>query len=437
MTKAGQSARIYAKHNNIDIQTLLDILSFWRPYDTTSEMMFIKMFVDTIPGIDNDECGNRFLRIPNLDGTDSNILWSCHTDTVHSTKGCTKIKRQNLMWDATGNIIGLNQGSPGQCLGADDGAGMWLLMEMIKENIPGLYIFHRGEEKGGIGSKWIEKNTPELLDGIEMAIAFDRKALTSVITHQRGGRCCSDEFGLSMAEQLGLNYKLDTGGSFTDTAVYIDLVGECTNISCGYYNEHGPRETVDVSHVIRLRHALLHMDTSKLVVKREPGEVEPAKVYNYNSYQPQKRSADADKKAWGRDDSQLHKEYWDSVEADKDLADPSGPVGKLESLISRWPQIAAKMLAMCGLTAFDFADQVMEDMGLEHEEEESMYETLSAKTGDDSIQCNNCYTSVDVKDALEDNRCPFCYDDVSKQLEEAGWVLDKSTPLLEDNRKSA
>ena len=41
------------------------------------------------------------------------------------------------------------------CLGADDGAGVFLMLEMIDANVEGTYIFHRGEERGGWGSSQI------------------------------------------------------------------------------------------------------------------------------------------------------------------------------------------------------------------------------------------------------------------------------------------
>ena len=37
-------------------------------------------------------------------------------------------------------------------------------------------------------------------------------------------------------------WKTDTGGSFTDTANYTDIIPECTNLSCGYYNAHTQSE---------------------------------------------------------------------------------------------------------------------------------------------------------------------------------------------------
>lgn len=72
----------------------------------------------------------------------------------------------------------------------------------------------------------------------------------------------------------GLDFKSDRGGSFTDSANYTDIVGECTNLSVGYYDQHTSRETLNLPHIVAMREALIRADFSKLVFKREPGEVE-------------------------------------------------------------------------------------------------------------------------------------------------------------------
>lgn len=107
------------------------------------------------------------------------------------------------------------------------------------------------------------------------AIAFDRHNKGDIITHQRGGRCCSDDFAKSLAVQLGNGYSLNQNGIFTDTANYTDAIGECTNISVGYLNEHTKNETLDMNHLIELRNRMVGFDWSKLEFKRKPGERDP------------------------------------------------------------------------------------------------------------------------------------------------------------------
>lgn len=270
------SVRSLARQQGIDIQTLMNILQLRRPDQTRTEQEFVDQYLLPIDGMKEDAFGNQFLTI----GENPVVMWSSHTDTVSDVDG-----HQNIRW--SGDTLELNEPKAGQSLGADDGAGIWLMLEMIKAQRPGLYIFHRSEEVGGLGSKWISKNNPGLLEGIKYAIAFDRKATHSVITYQRGGRCCSDDFAQALADKLnlteGLAYELDEGGVFTDTASYTEQIPECTNLSAGYYNEHTSRETLDVAHLLRLREALLTLDVTDLPAVRDPS-VKESRYASRGSY---------------------------------------------------------------------------------------------------------------------------------------------------------
>lgn len=137
-------------------------------------------------------------------------------------------------------------------LGADDKVGCYIACQLIKNKTPGMYIFHVGEEKGGVGSGHIRKNTPELLEGYSRCIAFDRANYGDVIAFQ-GGRTASKTMTQALADAINDNipspefrpYKGDVVGVWTDSANYKELVPECTNISVGYFNQHGNSEHFD------------------------------------------------------------------------------------------------------------------------------------------------------------------------------------------------
>lgn len=163
----------------------------------------------------------------------------------------------------------------GQCLGADDGTGIWLMWELIKAGVKGLYIFHRAEEVGGQGSGYIAETLKYFNDGhYDKCIAFDRKADKSIITHQACARCCSDEFTEDLAKKMGMGHKADNTGSFTDSASYTDYIAECTNFSVGYYGAHSARETQDIEYLFPFRDALIKVNWEDLVISRVPGEKE-------------------------------------------------------------------------------------------------------------------------------------------------------------------
>jgi len=248
------------------------MLTFRRPAGSPTERNFISTWIRPL-GVEQDPKGNLYKRIG-----DAPVLWSCHTDTVSAKGGMQRITYvDDFCWT--------NEKSS-DCLGADDTAGVWLCREMILANRPGLYVFHRAEECGGNGSVYIANHTPELLDGIQMAIAFDRRGDDSIITHQFGGRCCSDSFAISLAAGLGMDHKPDSGGSFTDTANYSEIVPECSNVSVGYYHEHSPKEFLDTGYLIELRDRLLELDTRDLVVARDPKTVEDlySKYYGHSKH---------------------------------------------------------------------------------------------------------------------------------------------------------
>lgn len=255
---------------------LCNMLTYCRPDGSKTEKKFIARYLVPLD-VTFDKYGNAYKKI----GDNPTVLWSAHTDTVHRAHGFQQI--EYIYKEKTGDFyLQVAAKCKSSCLGADDTAGIWLMLEMIKANIPGLYIFHRAEEVGGKGSKWIAENNKDVFNGIRYAIAFDRTAEKSIITYQRSKRCCSDEFAKSLAAELGMGHECDTGGSFTDTASYVDLIPECTNVSAGYYDAHCWDESLNVDYLFDLRDALLKLDVTKLVEKRKPGENTP--LYSSYSY---------------------------------------------------------------------------------------------------------------------------------------------------------
>jgi len=255
------------------VKKLLDLLSYKRPAGSDTEMKMIRRYIDVLPNVQTDSYGNRIVRV----GSDNTTMFSCHTDTVHKTEGMQKVyhdkHKQELFVQH------------GECLGADDGAGIIIMIMLIRSGVNGLYIFHREEEIGGRGSDYIQKETPEILEGIDRCIAFDRRGTQSIITHQGFERCCSDDFTEDFAQELMKDSDLwffpDDTGSFTDSANYTHIIPECTNLSCGYEAEHTSAEILDVGYLRNLITALLKVNFDNLVTSRDPMVVEE---YDFNDY---------------------------------------------------------------------------------------------------------------------------------------------------------
>ena len=247
------------------LQTLFAMLQTCRPMGSATEHKFRADYLHDLPGMISDPYGNLHTVLPRHDGSTSRALWSCHTDTVHWDEGSQLV-------EATGRYMRLShQELNANCLGADDTVGVWIMREMILAGVPGHYVFHHGEERGGIGSGDVTRYEPDRFTAALYAIAFDRRGTRDVITRQAGGRCASDAFAHSLARQLRpvAKYRPSANGIYTDTAEYMHLVVECTNVSVGYESEHSERERVDYWHAIALLTTLCQFDESQLVAVRD------------------------------------------------------------------------------------------------------------------------------------------------------------------------
>jgi hypothetical protein len=223
-------------------------------------------------GLKEDEFGNLFIKIG-----DSDVMFTSHLDTA--TSALTEVKH---VFD--GKIIKTDGKS---ILGADDKAGVTIMLYMIEKKIPGLYYFFLGEEVGCVGSRKVAASQKEnKIEGINKVVSFDRRGTTSVITYQSGQRCASDKFGEALASELNkadetFSYKIDPTGVLTDSVQFIGIYSECTNISVGYYSEHTFSESQDIEHLEKLAKACAKVDWKSLPTERDPSKTE---YRTYGSY---------------------------------------------------------------------------------------------------------------------------------------------------------
>ena len=264
------------------IKDLEYALSFKRPHGGTGVTALCNYIVERVGegDLSVDFCGN--IHVDMRDDSSNETMFTAHVDTVHREDGFNTFKYEGQYLLADG----------GKPLGADDGAGVAILLHMIDHRVPGYYVFFQGEEKGGIGSSWLALNDQDLVQQFTRAITFDRKGTHSVITHQMCGRTCSDDFAYELSDQLNdlcpdFMYVPDDTGVYTDTAEFSGLISECTNISVGYYSEHTANEKLDMIHFQDLADAVLKLEWDKLPVVRDPSLPDPdelAPTYSPSSY---------------------------------------------------------------------------------------------------------------------------------------------------------
>ena len=254
--------------NTQDVENIIEILAYRREHTSKGEQYFIDRFLShTTPILSKTGEVIAYKYSNYKPGAKNNVLWTSHIDTMHH--GRPDQISQEVYVDSF-NIAFVN--STEDCLGSDDGSGVWIMLEMIKADVHGTYMFFRGEEKGCIGSRAFAEEYADELKTYTHAIAFDRKGKTDVITHQQSSRCCSDKFAKKMSTLLGGSFSPCDSGVYTDTAEFTHLVPECTNIAVGYIDQHTSKETQDLDFLVALKEQIIQhqWEDIELPVERKP-----------------------------------------------------------------------------------------------------------------------------------------------------------------------
>lgn len=255
------------KNDNMILETFIRLTSRTYPYGTEDDLVNSMIEQGVFPSdLQKDTHGNYFYKIG-----ESRTIFASHLDTVSKESTTVTHIFDDYMIGTDGKTT----------LGADDKAGVTVMLHLMKNNIPGLYYFFIGEEVGCIGSGKLAQNwvNSEFSYTISKVVSFDRRSTCSVITHQWYGRCCSDAFAEELSFRLngtGQRLKLepDDTGVLTDSAQFMDIVPECTNISVGYMYEHTTGEYQDIDYLQRLCKAVCLIDWETLPVERNPYEDE-------------------------------------------------------------------------------------------------------------------------------------------------------------------
>ena len=263
------------------MQTLWRALQVKRPAGSREEAAFVAWLVNRLPVTLIDEAGN--IHVDTRTRPLSRTMFTAHTDTVHHSAGVNTIRI-----DRTDPARVLWRADKDACLGADDGAGVALLMHMLDAGVAGYYVFFRGEEIGGTGSSWLADNMPDLVQEFDVCVSLDRAGYSDAITHQGMGRCCSDAFAQALGnalttEDLSVVFMPCDTGIFTDSANLTDLIPECTNLSVGYMHQHGDGEWQDVTWLPLMAAALVKVQWDSLPVERDPN-VRDTHIWEHGYY---------------------------------------------------------------------------------------------------------------------------------------------------------
>lgn len=185
-----------------------------------------------------------------------------HTDTVSPVPP--------VSLEINGSIVSLPKNSPAGCLGADDRAGIWIALELIKLGFCDRFhfAFFAGEEKGCLGSRHF--SFVENLEQYTCFIGLDRAS--------RGGKQNTATYGYDNDDLTKLSPFPVAMGSFSDCSVLAEETGlACINLSVGYQFEHSRKELLDVE---LMKETLEVMKSFPLI--SEPIEAETVS-YSWNS----------------------------------------------------------------------------------------------------------------------------------------------------------
>jgi len=249
-----------------------------------------------------DDNGNLYRVIYTAENTSPTTMFTAHTDTVLTTKRYNWMRKLKLDWGKSkivNHVFSKTRDfvkTDGKTtLGADDKAGVAIILDMIRYKKPGIYYLFRGEEVGLIGSGKLRNSIFENTDlkNVTKCISLDRKGYNSVITHQRYKRSCSDEFATEVCRKLnrfGFWFAPDPFGSSTDSRILDDRINECTNISVGYFKAHSDAECQDLEFLIDLTDAFVKIDWESIKSTRKFNEGRnPNFGFNDFSYKKQQK----------------------------------------------------------------------------------------------------------------------------------------------------
>ena len=174
---------------------------------------------------------NYILALPK-EGKQVPVLLLAHLDTKKKGDAAP----QHVLYDPEYRVMWTPE-----TLGADDRAGVYAIMELIKEHNCSV-LFTTGEESGGLGAKEFVKKYPKNKWGFKVGIQLDRRNADDAVFYKNA----ADDFH-EYIETFGFE---ETTGSFTD----ISVIGPAwkmntVNLSIGYYNEHMTAEYLIVGNM--------------------------------------------------------------------------------------------------------------------------------------------------------------------------------------------
>lgn len=172
-----------------------------------------------------------------------------HLDTVfkHQPEDIYYDRVKNVMWSPDG-------------LGADDRAGVYSIMQIIKAGLKPTVILTADEELGCLGATKLSEDFENAPTELKYIIELDRRGSNDCVFYD----CNNPDFD-EYVESFGF---ITNFGSFSDISVICPkwkVAG--VNLSIGYYDEHSVSETLHIGQMYdtikKVKHMLENADKAK------------------------------------------------------------------------------------------------------------------------------------------------------------------------------
>ena len=218
-----------------------------------------------------------------------------HLDTVFN------FMPEDIFYDRVKNVLWSPDG-----LGADDRAGVYSIVQIVKSGLRPTIILTTDEELGCLGASTLVKEIPEPPTTLKYIIELDRRGANDCVFYQ----CNNPQF-----EAYVESFDFVTNfGSYSDISIICPAWGVAgVNLSIGYNNEHSMSEILYVGHMF---------NTIKKV-KNMLNDAEKADFYKYITWN--QMTPNSFSNTWNWDPSYgISKEEWDKWMASRGKCNQCG-----------------------------------------------------------------------------------------------------------------
>lgn len=160
------------------------------------------------------------------------ITLVAHVDTVF------KERPEDVFYDRVKNVLWSPQG-----LGADDRAGVFAIINIVKSGLRPHIIFTTGEEMGGLGARVLTYIEPKPFAEMKYIIQLDRRGKDDCIFYE-----CDNVKFIEYIKSFGFHEEYGSFSDISELCPTWKIAG--VNLSIGYENEHSLIEILYIDYFL-------------------------------------------------------------------------------------------------------------------------------------------------------------------------------------------